>query len=226
MKRMLLIFCAGIILMALGACHKDTTTSTGNNTGPAPKDTTPTFVPTGLHTDGFGPSHKTLTGTPFVFPQGVSLSGSIKTNINACTSSAFYECVTNGDLPYYMSLHNSNSVATTVIFPAGIVIPCPDTTIQGGVIVQPDTVIIPPTSSICVNLNAYCINLHRTFNPDIACGTMLITDNDNLTPLIILLSHKRPISDDTNEVLQKAIRHVSDSTGLTTDDIAAIHLFP
>lgn len=226
MKHPFLFLTGCLMIVALASCKKDQ-----SKTNPTPiinqqvaHDTT--FVPTGLHTDGFGPSKKALTGSPYILPTGISMSGRIKTNMSSCSSGSFFECVTDGELPYYITLQNSNSTATTVIFPAGLVIPSQDTLYQGGVIVQNDTVIVPASSSICVNLNAFCINHNRVFTSNVPCGSALVTDNDNLTPLIQLLARKRSINYDKDQKLQQAIWHIADSAKMTQEDIDALAQLP
>ena len=177
-------------------------------------------------TAGFGSSTKPLTGTPYVFPAGVTMNGSITTNENFYLCNAFYECPTTGTLPFYLSLSNNNNTPTTVIFPAGLLLPCADTTIQGAILVQPDTFTIPASSALCVNLNAECINDRRTFNQNQTYGAPLITNNYNYMPLIKLLSKKKTISYDPNEVIQHAVWSIADSNLITSDQMAAINAFP
>jgi hypothetical protein len=177
-------------------------------------------------TDGFGTSTKPLTGTPYSFPSGVALNGSIVTDYYYCGGTVNNSCNTVGDLSFYFPLHNSNNTPTTVIFPAGMVIPCADTTIQGAVLVQPDTVILPPATVICVSLDAHCINENRTFNNNQIYMSPLISNNANLTPLIKLLATKKTITNDPNQILQHTVWDIANTGQMTAADIAAINAFP
>jgi hypothetical protein len=176
--------------------------------------------------DGFGPSTKPLTGTPYPFPNGIRAPSYIMGNTNACSSTILFDCQAAGTLPFYMTLRNTNSVPITIIFPAGMVFPSSDTTYQGAVIVQPDTITVPPNDGICVNLNAECINETRTFNTSAFYGMPLISNNTNLTPLIQLLATKKTVTSDPNEVIQKAVWDIGNMGQMTQADITAINAFP
>jgi len=212
-------------LCLLAACKKDSavtaTNQTVNNT-----IVNPSIISYSANTGGFGSSMKPLTGTPYTLPAGISMSGSITTSINSCTSNQYYECNTTGTLSFYMTLVNNNNLPTTIIFPAGLVLPSLDTIHQGAILVQPDTFTMPGGSSLCVSLDAECINEHRTFNDNMAYGAPLITNNTNYDPLILLLSKKQTIVDDPSEVIQKAVWDIADSGRMTPADAAAMNSFP
>jgi hypothetical protein len=215
-----------ILLLLLASCAK---VSTENKTNTSPPGVIPPVVtpPVGSSTTGFGYSTKALTGTPYFFPSGVLMRGSFTTESNTCTVwQSSYECSTDGTLPFYVSLNNTNPVPTRVIFPAGFVIPSTDSTLQGAVLVQPDTITIAPSSSLCVNLYAMCVNEYRTFSFDQNYAAPLISNNANLNPLIQLLATKQTVTYDPNEVIQQAVWDIANTGAMTPSDIAAIRAFP
>ena len=223
-KSLILVY---ILLLALMACHKESTSN--------PK-ATPPFITTTINrgpivfplanTDGFGPSTKPLSGTPYLFPVGITLKDSIITSLSSGALIFFYECLTDGPLPFYFTLRNSNSTPTPIIFPAGLVIPSTDTIVQGAIIVQPDTFVMPANSSYIVNLNAYCLNETRTFFSGRTYGSPMISTNYNLRPLIEILAKKQTINNDSNDVVQKAVWDIANTGQMTTTDIATLNTFP
>ena len=177
-------------------------------------------------TDGFGASNKELTGTPLSLPAGVSFNGSIRTSSYGCSGNSNYVCSSDGTLPFYMSLRNDSTRPATVIFPAGMVIPSTDTTLQGAVIVQPDTIIVPAGSNLCVILYALCVNEHRTFSYQSVYAAPLISHNAALTPLVTLLATKQIVTYDPQGIIQQAVWDIANTGQMTAADIAAINNFP
>ena len=176
-------------------------------------------------TNGFGASNKPLTGTPYSFPAGVTLNGTIVASQHTYYGS-YYECPTDGTLPFSMFLTNSNAFPTTVIFPAGFVIPSADTLYQGAVLVQPDTISVPASTTLKVELYAECINETRTFQYNTSYLSPLISNNANLIPLIKLLATKKTVTNDPNEVIQQAVWDIANTGQMTQADITAINAFP
>jgi hypothetical protein len=229
MKDKLLIFVC-ILLLTLAACQKESTNTSKTTlpfiTSTIHRGTITSDVFSASNTDGFGLSNKELNGTPLTFPSGVVLNSNVRTSTYGCSGNSYFECPTDGTLPFYMSFRNNNITPSTIIFPAGTVLPSGDTTLQGAVIVQPDTVTIPGSSFMCVNLNAFCVNEHRTFNEDTIYGAPLISHNPNLSPLITLLATKKTVTTDPNGILQQTVWDIANSGQMTTADIAAINALP
>jgi len=230
MKKILLItsciLSIGILSYFIAGCKKESESNQQTSRISIPSPTPNARPELSSSTDGFGHSKKPLTGTLYVFPAGVTMNGSITTNENFYLCNAYYESLPTGTLPFYMSLWNHNNTPTTIIFPAGLVLPCSDTTIQGAILVQSDTFTIPANSALCVNLNAECINDTRTFNENQTYDAPLITNNHNFLPLIQLLAHKQTITYDPNEVIQHTVWSIADSNVITPDEMAAINAFP
>lgn len=199
---------AGLIL---SACHKDNVT---NN-----------VVQRDGGADGFGASTKPVTGRAFSYPSGVSQTTVISAMGGCFSTSNFFDCPADGDLEFYFTLSNTNTTATTVVFPPGTVVPSPDTLLQGAVIVQGDTFVMPPQSLYCVRLNAHCINHHRVFRTR-TYDPLIVSDNANLKSLIDLLGTKKIVTDDANQMLQQAVWNVADSGRLLQSDINAINSLP
>jgi hypothetical protein len=211
-----------IILLLFSGCKKEEPAKT---IGP----TSNTVINHNAHnSDGFGTSTEPLTGTPFIFPTGVSLYGRIYTSTYGCTGSSIFECALDGTLPFYMSLHNDNTSPVTFILPAGLVIPSTDTIYQGALLVQSDTVVLPASSYTCVSLYAYCINETRTFSYEQAYAAPLISNNALLNPLITALAGKKPITSDRDEVqiVQRSVWDIANTGSLTAADITTITAFP
>lgn len=216
-------------LLLLAACKKESSPADNSLHLPPVSRTAAgslSIISSPKGTDGFGASKRELNGIPFSFPSGVHLNGNVRSGLYACSGNSMFECDAYGTLPFYMSLKNDNSTSITFIFPAGLVLPSEDTTWQGAVIVQADTVTLPPSSYTCVKLDAFCVNDTRTFSSDIVYGNPLITQNTNLNPLMDLLAVKRTITADPQDIIQKAVWDIANTGSLSAADIAAINAFP
>lgn len=175
---------------------------------------------------GFGASTDPVSGYPFSFPAGINQVDSISTDAGSCSSRIFYECLPYGDLPFYVTLENSTNQRVSFSIPAGIVIPCPDTINQNAIIVQPVDIVLTPNSYTCVNINAICINRSRSFSGNNRYGTLLLSNNSNLTPLLQLLSTKKMISYTPDGVIQRAVWDIADSGQMSQADINALNALP
>jgi hypothetical protein len=172
--------------------------------------------------NGFGASTKPLSGTPWVLPAGINLESGEQTSP---TSYNYVSRPADGTLPFYLTFRNNNNQLATVVFPVGLMFPAPDTFTQNSIIIQPDSIVISAQSSYYLKMNTFCINDHRTFSYSATYGTPLVSDNASLTQLLQIIATKKLVTDDPNEILQKAIWSVADSGKLTPADITAINLF-
>lgn len=227
MKNLSIIFATLILIATLSACKKDQSANSLNNTvnnhyisGDS------VFVPSGLHTDGYGSSTKAMTGTSLSFPDGVTLvSNTIHTDPASCSSFMLFSGNNSGTIDFYLTLSNRNGTSQKVIFPAGTAFPSPDTLDQNGIIILPDTIVIPSKSTVCVNLLAFCLNDHRNFNANSQYGPPLLSDNDNLIPLFRLLNTNHAIAGEHNEILQNIVWHISNSGSMNQEDIETINTY-
>jgi hypothetical protein len=211
-------------LSILAGCKKDDPAKTNVQ---AIANPTPTPIHIGKPTDGFGASNQPMIGLPYIFPGGIILNGTVKSNELGCSGMSFVDCKVNGTLTFYMSLRNTNSSATTVIFPAGLALPSTDTLLQCALLIQPDTILVPAASYICVALNMYCVNDKRTFSEDAVYAYPLITQNTDYNPMISLLAMKNTITANYYlNAVQQAVWDVANTGSLTPADIAAINVIP
>jgi hypothetical protein len=140
---------------------------------------------------------------------------------------SFFDCPVNGTLTFYMSLRNTNSSPTTVILPAGLVIPSGDTLLQCAILTQADTVVVPAASYMCVGVNTYCVNETRTFNENAVYGNPMITKNTNYNAMMSLLATKKSvISENYVYNLQQAVWDIANQGQMTTADISFINSLP
>jgi hypothetical protein len=114
-----LIYLSFIALLIISACQPDK-------------------VPDPNGPNGFGASTKPLSGTPWTLPAGVNMTS----NVTTTPSGPYTELPADGTLPFYLSLQNHNTAPATVTFPAGLMLPAPDTLTQNAVIIQQDSITI------------------------------------------------------------------------------------
>ena len=173
--------------------------------------------------NGFGASKKPLSGTPWRIPSGVDLIFGVQTSPASPTAGLYHSGLADGTLPFYFTFKNNNTQPVSIIFPAGLMFPSPDTISQNGITLQADTITVPPSCSYYQVVDAYCMNDHRTFEYNKEYGMPIVTTNDNMALLLQIMATKQLVTNDYHNILQNAVWHISDSIPLTPYDIATIN---
>ena len=173
--------------------------------------------------NGFGTSKKPLSGTPWRIPSGVNLIFGVLSFPASTAVGLYHSGLADGTLPFYFTFKNTNTQPVSIIFPAGLMFPSPDTISQNGITLQADTITVPPSCSYYQVVDAYCMNDHRTFEYNKEYGMPIVTTNDNMALLLQIMATKQLVTNDPTDILQKAVWHISDSIPLTPNDIATIN---
>ena len=220
------------MLIALSSCKKEVEE-------PQPIEQSVTY-PIGNYPSGFGSSQGTPVCSPFVLPSNIVYIGEIfshsfkVTNFNKETDniddfittpkSNFIVLGSGSLVNVYIKFFNTRPQQSILIIPAGLVFSCIDTTAQTGIIVQPDTVIIPGNDTIGINLKCYCTNLHKHVPSNTNFKLSGITLHKDFNTLIGILKNKKKLSQGSQ--LQSIIWHITDAGGLTDADITYLNNLP
>lgn len=227
-----------LIVLALGlftffACEKVDVTN--KSTTPTPVSPKVTNNPSGL---GSNPGIPYCA--PFSFPPSIQLIGEMQssqfksTNFDKETQNAedFILNQKTTFIPYgsgslvniYMKFRNTSSVKQTLIIPGGLMF-CPiDTTDQTGVIIQPDTIVIPGNDSASIQLRAYCTNLHKGVPNNTTYKMVGTTLHSDLYKMVEILKNKQKLPQGTK--VQSIIWNISDRGGLKPEDITYLNSLP
>jgi hypothetical protein len=194
----------------------------------APEKTpTPATVPTVTpasppdFTGGFGSSNKSVSGNQWVLPSGIDLDFGVLTS-PAGSASLYNQSPLYGTLEFYFVFRNTNSTPATIFFPAGLIFPSADSLIQNAILVQADSIIVPPLATLYQEYDAYCMNEYRTFTYSRVFSTPVVSNNPNLAALLQILATKQPVKSDSNGMLQQSIWDIANTGKLTSADMTAI----
>ncbi|MCY1021978.1 hypothetical protein [Pyxidicoccus sp. MSG2] len=216
-------------LVGLGACKDHGTDEEGTDGGDVDAEAQA----------GFGKDRRQPKGTPLSLPAGVQVSGTIvgADDDGNCGQPQTADVGSGLYVRACLKLTNISGGPVQVTFPPGLVIVSASEGYQNGLLVERVVITVPPTSggpggldggsnpeTVNVPLHFYCIN--KASDPsDPAARYELgpITDHPQMRELYTLLQGKDVYEDGLKvEVVQEAVYSISDGSGLTADDRAAL----
>ena len=240
MKKALTVIILGGLALSLAfvSCKKD------KDTTPVDNITTGTVLTTSL--SGLGSHGGHPSGTPYFLPSNIKVIGSMvggypgsKLNFNYPKSAEnFQYYLASTPKTYYteygygtyvnvcMELYNSSNFPYELIIPAGLIlcdsIPNDSTgsdTTQSGIIITPDTIIIPQKGTAKVCLKSFCLNLYNHVpTSDNIFKMKVITNNDQLNKVVTILKNKKTLGNHLMDI-QFILWNITDYGGLTQEDI-------
>jgi hypothetical protein len=184
-KKILGIFLASTLAATLVACGggNDENHATDGPPSSGVMQHTPGNIP------GMGETAGDLQGDVFTLPDGVVLNGTIQgalapyefatsspkglvARVNtddlqrqrvtlSVVGNPDVQVGSGNDVTVLIPLRNTNAVATTVVFPARLVVRSNSTSYQSGILLKKTSVTVPANSNYVVALVMYCVNLHR-----------------------------------------------------------------
>jgi hypothetical protein len=198
------------------------------------------------HIPGMGETPGHPQGTEFSFPAGIHQIGDIVGNEDDPGNA---DCVYDGQGRYVtvkieLKKDSGINMPTEVVFPPGLVIVSTEESFQHGILVDSVVVPIPPTppgpggSKRCqVTLMMLCVNEHRAPSSRfIKYQLGPVTNSPLIKDLVQRVANKKInysnyAGDDhayeqTMDVVQHALWHITDGEGLTEDDIADLTALP
>ncbi|MBJ6761228.1 hypothetical protein JGU66_10670 [Myxococcaceae bacterium JPH2] len=184
----------------------------------------------GVERPGMGTSTKPPEGAPFTLPAGVEWINPTIKSYNAvfpekCHDKKESDGRGSGDLVRLcLALRNTTTQLVRVTFPAGMIFISESLDVQNGVLVQGETVELPPTQEFYVPLFLYCLNSDRSGSyPDDEFRPGPITQYKDFLDFFTLLANKKlPPS---SAELQQAVWHLSTGDGLSDKDRNVINGF-
>ena len=239
-KAAIVIILGGLVLsLAFISCKKDKDTTPNNNVTTQSVNLTTSL--SGLGSHGGQPS-----GTPYHLPSNIKVIGSMvggypgsKTHFNypksleniqqylaSVPKSEYTEYGYGTYIDVYMKLRNTSNSAYSLIIPAGLImcdsIPEDSTvtdTSQSGIIIVPDTIVIPGGDTVGICLKSFCLNLHHSIPSSHNVYLLkVITNNDQLHSVVTILQNKKSIAEHIYEI-QGILWEITDGDGLTQEDI-------
>lgn len=219
------IFILALALISFNACKKDDSSS--NNKPPVVIEQTP-----GYHPQGLGSNPGQPYGISYTLPNDIRLIGAITSSpqkgivndkvaqlsdFTNFTPKADYVSYGSGTyVNLYVKLLNTSFQTKTLIIPAGLIFSCEDTSTQGGVIIQPDTIVIPGEDTVFCCLKSYCTNLHKSPPSNQVYKITVTTLHYDLWLVAYILKNKQTIQD--SGTIQSIIWSITDGTGLSETD--------
>jgi len=224
MKSKIYLFLAFLIVVAFAitSCKKDKTT-------PPVDDTyVPLAVNLSTSLQGLGANHGIPVGSAWAFPANIKVVGHILGGdpgkapyLGIKTVKSWDEYVENspktnwqidglGEFVFlYMKLHNTGTTSAKLIFPAGLVF-CNDSTTdstavdttQTGIIVVPDTVVIPGGDTLNLCLKSFCTNPNRHAPTFVSVyKPRVVSNNNQVYHFINALKGKTTLPSHESEIL-------------------------
>jgi hypothetical protein len=238
MKKTLSAIAIGAFILSIVAisCKKNTDQSTPDNSNHQAS-----FYTTSL--SGLGSHGGVPSGNAFVLPTNIQLIGSMtgglpgkspiyevtKTIENIPSSlpkSVYTEYGIGTYVNIYMKLFNTSYSSYKLIVPAGVImtdsLPNDSTvvdTTQGGIIIEPDTIVFDPRDTMNICLKSFCINLHHGI-PTLynVYKFAAITNNESLHKVITILRNKKTLLDHVGDI-QSILWEITDGAGLSQASI-------
>ena len=214
-----------VVLIIFNSCKKDDST----NVNKPPVVVTPT---TGYYPQGLGSVPGKPYGIQYTFPSEIKLIGQITSfqqkgviydKLAQLSDFANFtpksDYITYGSGTYvnlYVKLFNTNSQPKTLIIPAGLIFCCEDTSTQGGIIIQPDTIVIPGQDTAFCILKSYCTNAHKSPPSNNIYKMTVTTLHYDLWLVAYILKNKKTIQDAST--IQTIIWSITDGSGLSETD--------
>ena len=210
------------LLLAVTACSKaDNKKEEGENPG----DTT-------YPRKGFGTSEEMPSGDQFKLPAGVSLTGEIKGyNENFkefCDHKTMKDAKGSGiGVMLCIGLHNSTTQIIHVSFPSGMIFISQQHKTQHGILVQGETVELPPGMDFYVPLFLCCMNSSLVGSgPDDKYSFGPVSNDKEIRLLCSLLENKQlDVNGPIAQKLEQIIWHLSDEP-LRAEDRAYVLALP
>ncbi|RJS16509.1 hypothetical protein DRW03_29840 [Corallococcus sp. H22C18031201] len=182
----------------------------------------------GAERPGMGVSTKPPEGAPFSLPAGVEWINPIIKSYNAvfpekCHDKKESDGRGSGDLVRLcLALRNTTTQIIHVSFPSGMIFISESLDVQNGILIQGETVELPPGQDFYVPLFMYCLNPDRTGSfPDDEFRPGPITQYKDFQDFFAQLANKKlPLG---SMDLQHAVWNLADGIGLDEKDRTTIN---
>lgn len=212
--------CLLLLLSAclLYSCNKEEETILPNKTS--------NFLPGQI--PGMGETSGALTGTAYIFPEGITLTGNITGDFYLAPQSNYCQTVGSGAfVAVCLRLVNRLDKDTLIILPAGLTFRADRPDDQNGMLIRNTTIFLNKEDSCNVLLYTYCINQER--HPSLRSSTYTlgpVTDAEPCLELIDLLKNKKINKEEVDSEsyldlkykLQHIVWHITDGKGISTED--------
>jgi hypothetical protein len=216
-------------LVGLGGCSDDKDKGNGGTTDGGTTSAKP----------GFGDDTRRPAGTAFNLPSGVRAEGTlVGTDDDGNCAQPRLETVGAGFLVRAcLPVRNDTDAGVPLVIPAGLTLVATTQEFQNGIILVGGTAVVQPsgggdagvdagtvTGTQYLALHAWCLNKNRSGSePRARYELGPVTNNAQVLELISLIQGKDIAGDGSKvEVVQEALWHITDGTGLTADDREAL----
>ncbi|MBJ6764014.1 hypothetical protein JGU66_24845 [Myxococcaceae bacterium JPH2] len=219
MKSMTWLRMAAVGLLVLSGCSEDKDGGGGGGAGDKA---------------GFGDDRGRPVGAAWSLPTGLRLDGDLTgTDDDGYCGPVQLDPVGSGFMVRAcLPVRNDGVVGIPLDLPAGLILVASSPDYQHGVLLEDSHVVIYPGGADAgpevkggpLPIHAFCLNHSRSASEPKARYTLgPITQNAQVKELISLIKGKNVAEDGSKvEVVQEALWHITDGSGLTADDRAAL----
>lgn len=167
---------------------------------------------------GLGSSTEAPTGQPFHLPQGVTVQGRIAGGETPECTTSTPPLGTGSFVEICAVLHNSNPTPVTLVIPGGLIFISKSLGTQNGIVIQEQTIVLPPRQVTVLRLPQYCLNRDRAgSSSDDTFDIGPVTDNAGLREIVDLVRGKT-VDGMGITVVQTAVWEVTDDSGRLTEE--------